>query len=127
MYKLSNRSLNYLQGVDAVLIEIIKEAIKDSPYDFGIPSTGGFRTAEIQNELYKKGVSNCDGYKKKSYHQSGRAFDIYAYIDGKASWDEEIMTVIARYIQHVASIKFNIKLTWGGDWKNFKDYPHYQY
>jgi len=35
------------------------------------------RSAEEQNRLFKKGVSGCDGYKKKSRHQYGKAMDIY--------------------------------------------------
>jgi len=35
------------------------------------------RSAEEQNRLFQKGVSGCDGYKKKSRHQSGKAMDIY--------------------------------------------------
>lgn len=43
---------------------------------------GGFRTAAKQAELYAKGrtapgdiVTNCDGVRKRSKHQSGRAAD----------------------------------------------------
>ena len=35
------------------------------------------RSAEEQHRLFEKGVSGCDGYKKKSRHQSGKAMDIY--------------------------------------------------
>ena len=71
-------------------------------------------------------VTYKDGYIKKSYHQTGRAFDIYAYVDGKASWNKEHLTAIARHIQKVAFNKYGINLKWGGDWKSFKDYPHFQ-
>lgn len=126
MYRMSKRSIERLEGIDEILIEIVKEGIKDSPYDFGIPNHGGLRTSEEQNTLFKKGVSKCDGYKKKSYHQSGKAFDIYAYVDKKASWDKEHLTTIARHLQKVAENKFGVILEWGGDWKNFKDMPHFQ-
>ena len=43
MYKLSKRSRQRLEGIEPVLIEIIEEAIKYSPYDFGIPGYGGLR------------------------------------------------------------------------------------
>ena len=35
------------------------------------------RTAEVQNVLYQKGQSKCDGYINKSAHQFGKAIDIY--------------------------------------------------
>lgn len=126
MYKLSSRSLGRLEGIEPILIEIVKEAIKNSPFDFGIPPFGGLRTAEEQQGLHMKGVSQLDGYTKKSYHQTGKAFDIYAYVDGKASWEVDHLTPIADHILCVALEKFGIELTWGGHWKNFVDMPHFQ-
>jgi len=125
MYKLSKKSLSRLEGIDPVLFEIVKEAIKESPIDFGVPSSGGLRTAEDQNELFTKGVSKCDGYNKKSRHQTGKAFDIYAYVDGKASWDTQHLTDIANHILKIAKDQFNVNLIWGGTWK-WKDLPHYE-
>ena len=127
-YKLSKRSLERLNNVDALLIAIAVEAIKNSPYDFGIPRHGGFRTASEQNALFKRRpkVTNKDGYRRKSYHQTGRAFDIYAYVDGKASWDIEHLQPIARHIQKVAKQRYDVTLKWGGDWLTFVDNPHFQ-
>ena len=125
-YKLSNRSLDRLKGIKPILIEILKEGIKESPYDFGIPQNGGLRTAEDQHLLYIKKVSKCDGYKNKSYHQSGNAFDIYGYDNGKAHWDIDKLASIARHLQEVAKVKFSVDLKWGGDWKSWKDYPHFE-
>ena len=126
MYQLSKISESRLDGINSTLKAIVKQAIKTSPIDFGIPADGGLRTAERQNELFKKGVSKCDGYKKKSYHQTGKAFDIYAYVDGKASWNAIHLKIIARHIQEVAKTMFNVDLEWGGDWKSFRDMPHFQ-
>tara|TARA_R110000851_G_scaffold291462_2_gene445808 strand:+ start:1498 stop:1917 length:420 start_codon:yes stop_codon:yes gene_type:complete len=136
--KLSKRSLDRLDGIMPILIDILKEAIKESPHDFGIPQFGGVRTAEDQNMLYQRGrelagsiVTYTDGYIKKSNHQAkedgyGHAFDIFAYIGKRASWDKKILTEIARHIQKVAKEDFCVDLTWGGDWNTFKDYPHFQ-
>lgn len=126
MYKLSKRSYERLNGVNAILIAILTEAIKESPYDFGIPREGGLRTAEEQYKLYLDKKSQLDGFKKKSYHQSGKAFDIFAYVDGKASWKKQHLTAIARHIQKVAKDQFDVDLEWGGDWKRFVDMPHFQ-
>jgi peptidoglycan L-alanyl-D-glutamate endopeptidase CwlK len=132
-YYLSMTSLARLNDVDPVLIKIFKEAIKQSPYDFGIAS--GYRSTEEQQKLYsygryepylhKKIVTYADGVNKKSYHQTGKAVDIYAYIDGKASWDAKYYEPIARHIQNVAQ-EFGVDLEWGGDWTRFKDLPHFQ-
>ena len=126
MYKLSKRSLNRLQDVNPLLIAIAVEAIKESPYDFGIPQYGGKRTTEEQKLMFDNKVSKCDGVKKKSYHQSGNAFDIYGYVDGKATWDKSILTSIARHIQRVAKSRYSTSLVWGGDWVSFNDLPHFQ-
>lgn len=132
-YKLSTASRGRLNGVNPVLIAIIEAAIVDSPYDFGIPPDGGLRTTERQQELYALGRTNAgnivtqtDGIKKKSVHQSGNAFDIYAFVNGKATWEAKYYAPIARHIQKVALEQFNVKLVWGGDFKSFVDRPHFQ-
>ena len=127
-FKLSKRSLERLNNVDAILIAIVVDSITDSPYDFGIPQLGGFRTAAEQNSLYNRRprVTYKDGYQNMSYHQTGKAFDIYAYVDGKATWDEEYYEPIARHIQKIALNKYGVNVTWGGDWSRFKDLPHFQ-
>ena len=125
-FKLSKRSLDRLDCVNPLLIAIIVEAIKTSPIDFGIPQYGGMRTAIEQNELFIKSKSQLDGFSKKSYHQSGNAFDIYAYVDGRASWNKDHLTTIARHIQKVAKDRYSVSLQWGGDWTKFVDMPHFQ-
>jgi peptidoglycan L-alanyl-D-glutamate endopeptidase CwlK len=132
-YKLSKTSRERLIGIKPILIEIIEDAIKTSPIDFGIPQDGGLRTAHRQNAMYAQGrtdkskpiITNADGFKKLSRHQSGEAFDIYAYVDGKASWDIGHLTAIARHLQSVAKSK-GVELEWGGDFKSIKDLPHLQ-
>ncbi len=126
MYKLSQRSLSRLQGVETKLLAIIIESIQHSPHDFGIPQHGGLRTAEEQKLLYNDGKSQLDGTIKKSYHQTGKAFDIYGYVNGTATWNIEILTEIATHIIRLAKDRYNIKITWGGSWTNFKDYVHFQ-
>ena len=125
-YKLSKRSLSRLDGIRSVLIAVLVEGIKDSPYDFGIPKTGGFRTANDQKELYNLGVSKCDGVKNKSYHQSGNAFDIYIYEAGKANWNKDKLKLVAEHLKETAKNKYGISLEWGGDWISWQDYPHFQ-
>lgn len=126
MYKLSRRSLSRLQGVRSVLIAIAVDAIKESPYDFGIPQYGGLRSAEDQRELYDKGVSKCDGVKNKSYHQSGNAFDIFVIINGKATWEKKYYEPIAKLFKNIAKDKYGIDLLWGGDFVTFEDVPHFE-
>lgn len=125
MFKLSAKSKERLEGVDPRIIEIVDLALTITHIDFGIPGNGGIRTAERQLELYEKGVSKCDGYNNKSYHQTGRAFDVYAYVDGKASWNRGHLTSVAAAILQAAS-ELGYKLEWGGHWRTWQDYPHFQ-
>lgn len=123
MFKLSNRSKQRREGVDPRLIEISDLAIQITVVDFGHPADAGIRTAERQNELYLDGKSKADGYKKLSRHQSGKALDFFAFVDGKASWDTEHLAMVATAFLQSASI-LGYKLKWGGLWRSFKDYPH---
>tara|TARA_R110000787_G_scaffold154963_1_gene268661 strand:+ start:1204 stop:1593 length:390 start_codon:yes stop_codon:yes gene_type:complete len=124
-FQLSNNSMMNLEGVDGRLIDIADVAIKLSPIDFGIPSTGGLRTTEDQAKLFEDGVSKADGVNNKSYHQTGKALDVYAYVDGKASWDKlHLATIAAAMLQ--ASSQLGYELKWGGLWKSWQDYPHFE-
>ena len=143
MNKLSKRSRGRIDGIKKVLIDIIETGIKDCPYDFGIPKFGGNRTDRDQERMYAlgrttkqleaKGVYEVEGKPNKrkvtwtlnSYHESGNAFDIYAYVNGGASWDMKYMEPIARHLQKVALEQFCVELEWGFDlWG--KDGAHFQ-
>ena len=125
MFKLSNRSKERLTGVDARITEIIKLALSISVIDFGIPEHGGLRDAGTQRLLFQKKVSKCDGIENKSAHQSGLAFDVYAYVDGKASWDRYHLTqVAAAMLQSAAMLGYQLR--WGGLFKSFVDMPHFE-
>lgn len=118
-YFLSERSKNRLDGVNPILREIIEESIKLTPIDFGIPPHGGKRTAEEQNKIFFDGNSKCDGYDKISKHQSGNAFDFYAFIGGNASWDPVHLALLAGVFMSVAKSK-GVYLLWGGEFGSDK-------
>ena len=121
----SKNSLARREGVNLKLVEISDLALKISPIDFGIPDHGGRRTKREQNQLFQDKLSKCDGYEKKSKHQDGKALDVYAYVDGKASWEEEHLSMVAAAMLQAAS-QLGYKLEWGGLWTNFVDMPHFQ-
>lgn len=123
VWKLSKSSRKNRSGVDARLILVNDRALEISPIDFGIPEDGGVRSALTQNKLYKKGVSQCDGYIKISDHQLGKALDFFAYVDHRATWEYEPMAIVAAAHLQAAN-ELGIKLGWGGLWKSPKDYPH---
>lgn len=88
--------------------------------------TEGFRTVARQEELYAQGrtkpgsiVTNARGTSYSSQHMWGIAFDI-AINDSNLLYD-------SKYMQKVADIAKTkaVGLGWGGDWKSFKDTPHF--
>lgn len=134
MHELSQRSRNNMNGIDPRLIAVAEEAIAVSPVDFGIPEDGGVRADERQNQLFKLGKSKADGYKKKSKHQPapdgyGKALDVFAYVNGRASWDMVHLAIIAGVFFAVAARR-GVKLRWGGTFGSteFKgwDAPHFE-
>lgn len=118
-FKLSQRSLNNLKGVDEDLVAVVKRAIEITEIDFGV--TEGIRTLDRQEELFKKGLSKT----MKSKHLIGRAVDVVAYVDGKVSWEKEDYYPIALAMER-AAIELNVKIRWGGDFKSFFDGPHFE-
>jgi len=124
-YRLSKTSLRNLDGVHPELIDVVKMAIQITKVDFGIPSTGGYRTASQQNELYNDKKSQLDGFDKKSNHQTGNAVDVFAYVDGKASWDEHHLSMVACAMLEAAN-RLGVNLRWGGLWVSFIDMPHFE-
>ena len=124
-FKLGANSINNMSGIDERLISIAELAITLTNIDFGIPSTGGLRSTEDQAKLFTSGVSKADGRTNKSYHQTGKAVDVYAYVDGKASWDKLHLSLIAAAMLQ-ASSQLGFELKWGGLWKSWQDYPHFE-
>ena len=125
MFKLGKNSIKNLTGVDGRLIEIADLAITLSNIDFGIPSTGGLRSVEDQAKLFDDGKSKADGVNNKSYHQSGKAIDLFAFVDGKASWDKLHLALCAAAMLQAAA-QLGYPLRWGGNWKSWQDMPHFE-
>lgn len=123
--KFSKRSLERMWGVDERLIEVMRHAISITKVDFGIPLYGGLRSIEDQEVLFEDGKSMADGTSNRSKHQDGLAIDVYAYVDGKASWEEEHLAKVACAVLQAAA-RLGYKVKWGGLFRNFKDMPHFE-
>ena len=125
MYKFSNSSLSRMAGIDDRLKRVANRAIELSRIDFGVPMYGGLRSEQDQNYLFSTGKSKADGYHSLSYHQTGLAIDVYAYVDGSASWDNLHLAMVAAAMLQAAN-ELGIPLEWGGLWTSFVDMPHFQ-
>tara|TARA_R110000850_G_C9903298_1_gene459998 strand:- start:17 stop:406 length:390 start_codon:yes stop_codon:yes gene_type:complete len=124
-YQFGKNSQDRMSGVNSSIIEVAKLALAISSIDFGIPRHGGLRTAQEQQMLFNENASQLDGTIKKSYHQSGMALDVFAYVEGKASWDAVHLTIIAAAMLEAAN-RLSVNMRWGGHWSNFKDMPHFE-
>jgi peptidoglycan L-alanyl-D-glutamate endopeptidase CwlK len=109
MYKLSQRSIDKLNGVDERLQILVHKAIAITPVDFGVIE--GLRTYEQQESLVLKGVSQT----MKSKHLSGEAVDLMAYIDGRPCWELNVYDDIADAIKK-AAIETDVPIRWGCAW-----------
>lgn len=111
--------------------QLIQQAAKKG---ITVVITDDFRSGKAQDELYQKGrtvsgniVTNAKG--GESYHNYGLAVDFALKTpsenviwdmkydgnkNGKSDWYE------------VVDLAKKLGFTWGGDWPNFKDYPHLQ-
>jgi len=112
-FKLSQRSLSRLEGLDDALVAVTELAIQYTAVDFGV--TSGLRTAEEQHELFKRGASQCDGYEKKSRHQTGLAVDVVGYIGPKISWEVAVYDDIADAFKKAGN-ELGVSLRWGAAW-----------
>lgn len=119
MSKLNERSEKALIGVDPKLVKIAHRASEISEIDFII--TEGVRTLERQKVLFAKGATKT----MKSKHLIGRAFDVAAVVDGEVRWDWPLYSQIATAIKQAAKEQ-NVSIVWGGEWKSFRDGPHFE-
>ncbi len=100
--------------------------------EFAVLITQGLRTWEEQDQLYAKGRTvpplgkrHIVTYAKGGYsfHNFGLAFDI-VILDaiGKADWDPSNPGWT-----RAGKLGKSVGLEWGGEWRRFKDIPHFQY
>ena len=108
-YKLSNKSLNTLNGVNDKLVSVVKLAITKTSIDFRVGE--GLRTKQRQLELFKAGKSQT----LNSKHITGHAVDLIALKNNKVSWDMDDYVQIAEAVR-LAAIELNVPVCWGGCW-----------
>ena len=109
MYKLSQRSLDRLEGVDERLQAVVRHAINATKTDFGVIC--GMRTLEEQRALVEKGASQT----MKSKHLDGHAVDLMAYIGSRASGELILYDDIADAMAEAAR-EVDVPIRWGAAW-----------
>jgi peptidoglycan LD-endopeptidase CwlK len=121
---LGQRSLARLDGAHPDLVRVIKRAAELSDVDFTVLEV--LRSRERQQQLVAQGASRT----MKSRHLASadgksRAVDIAPLEGGEVSWRWPLYNRLAPVIKQ-AALELGVAIEWGGDWKSFKDGPHWQ-
>lgn len=119
MKELDARSLKRLEGVHEDLVKIVKRAFDMSPNEFIV--TEGLRTLERQKQLLAAGASQT----LRSRHLTGHAVDLAVKVGAEVRWDWPLYNALAVVMKDAAN-QLGVPIEWGGDWKTFKDGPHFQ-
>lgn len=118
-FKLSQLSLNKLEGVHPDLVAVVKRAIEISPIDFKV--TEGLRTLERQKTLLAQKRSTT----LRSRHLTGHAVDLCALVNNQVTFEYKYYPQIADAMK-IAARELKVPIDWGGDWVKFKDGMHFQ-
>lgn len=119
MRKYSQRSLNNLRGIHPDLRRVIDRALQDSPLDFVVIE--GLRTVERQKQLVAQGASRT----MNSRHLTGHAVDLMPIGPSGPAFDWPLYDQLGPAVKEAAEME-GVALDWGGDWKSFRDGPHFE-
>ena len=122
---INSRSLDDLIPPAKVRVQAFLNAAKAAGIDLLVTST--YRDNASQDALYAQGrttpgkiVTNAKA--GQSWHNYRCAVDVVPIVAGKPRWD-----VKDEVWQQVGKLGKAAGLEWAGDWKRFKEYPHFQY
>lgn len=118
-HTLTQRDLSRLTGVHPDLQRLVKEVARITSIPFMVSE--GLRSVAQQRENVKKGVSKT----MNSRHLTGHAVDLLPLVNGKASWSWPVYYKFAPIVKQAAK-NIGVTVEWGGDWRTFKDGPHWQ-
>ena len=118
-FALGARSLSRLTGVHPDLVKVVQLAIQKSDLDFAVLE--GVRTIDRQRQLFAQKATKT----MNSRHLTGHAVDLAPVINGDVSWDWPLYNRLAKTVKASAA-ELGVPLTWGGDWRTFKDGPHWE-
>lgn len=116
---MDERSKNSLKGVHPDLVKIFTRAYALAEVKPTV--TEGLRTVARQRQLVAKGASQT----MNSRHITGHALDVAFIVGKQVRWDWPLYKTFADVMKRAAK-ELNLSIEWGGDWKSFKDGPHFQ-
>jgi peptidoglycan LD-endopeptidase CwlK len=121
---INSRSLDDLAPPAKQRAEAFIAAAKAKGIDLLVTST--YRDNESQEALYAQGRTTPGNIVTRakagqSWHNYRCALDVVPLVNGKAIWDDQAVW------KQVGEIGKSCGLEWAGDWKTFKEFPHFQY
>lgn len=123
--KLRQRDIEQIEECHPLIQKLCYAAAADDDFPAFIVVDGA-RTVEEQRRNVAKGVSKT----MRSRHIPAangwsHAIDIAPLVNGKLSWDWQYYYPLADHMKRLAA-DLGVPIEWGGDWKSFKDGPHWQ-
>lgn len=123
--RLDAASERRLEGVHPDLQRVVRRAAAITGVRFVV--TEGARTLARQRQLVAKGASQT----LRSRHLPGgrlnlaHAVDLAAKVGGSIRWDWPLYERLAEAMKQAAD-DVGVPIEWGGDWRSFRDGPHFQ-
>ena len=129
-WEYSERSMARLDTCHPDLKTLMVAALQHPGCPSDISVLEGHRGETRQNQMKAEGKSQLGWPRSRHNTMPSMAVDVAPYIDG-VSWDWEHYHPLAAHIKMVwVELKLAAGvsgvLEWGGDWRSFKDGPHWQ-
>ena len=110
MAKLSTEQQIFTQNISQLIL-------KANSLEINLTFGEAFRTEYQQREYLRTGKSKT----MNSNHLKRLAVDFNFFINGRLVWEHPLITELGEYWESI-----NEKNRWGGNFKNFKDTPHFE-
>lgn len=133
MSKIDPRSVPLLAQMHPDLCRVVERFAQVAPFKFRL--TEVLRTPERQRQLVASGASKTLRSRHLPHPKDGlsRAFDLVPLVDidndGKIETEEMYAWPLYHKLAPVmkqAAKDVGVPIEWGGDWKSFRDGPHWQ-
>ena len=123
----SKRNAEEVEKLNPIVADLVEKIlIEAEAQGLDILITDGLRTNEEQTKLYNQGRTTKGKIVTKaragqSLHNYGLAIDIVPIVNKSLAYGDY------ETYRTFADIAKRYGFTWGGDWKGFKDTPHFEY
>lgn len=115
--KVKEDFINFINDAEAALGITIRITQGLRPFAEQAALYAQGRTVFVDSKGRKLGIVT-NAKPGQSFHQYGLAVDLAIMVDGKVDWNfdySKLKPFAAKY-----------GISWGGDWKSFKDRPHFE-